>query len=151
MCVCRAGCVYRDAVMTCRRGAVAGCVCRGGCVCRDAVMTCRRSAVAACVCWGCVCRDTVMTCTRGFLASAHGSLTLLLVARPPALPWPCSRTQCGLVSYCIEIVLSCDAVLLLDCVTRSLSTVFQFRPAHDVILQTPMLIDHLMVNRDRDP
>lgn len=58
--------------------------------------------------------------------------------------WRSHMIQCGLVSYCIEIVLSCDAVLLLDCVTRSLSTVFQFRPAHDVILQTPMLIDHLM-------
>jgi hypothetical protein len=57
--------------------------------------------------------------------------------------WRSHLVQCGLVTHAMNILMSCDSVLLLDRATRCLASAFEIHPAHEVVLQSSLFLHNI--------
>ena len=57
--------------------------------------------------------------------------------------WRSHLVQCGLVTHAMNILTSCDSVLLLDRATRCLAATFEIHPAHEVVLQCTSFLHNI--------
>jgi hypothetical protein len=58
--------------------------------------------------------------------------------------WRSHLVQCGLVTFAMNIISACQSILLLDRVTRCLSSAFEIHPAHEVVLQSKQFLHDLI-------